>query len=135
MKKIELITKSPYAILIAVWLMLIANVCYAQRDTLVYIQGLPQTGEDTLAQQTRPADLSSLANYRQIRKAELPEAIQKTLRAEDKLYKGWKRGSLLLDENTGLYWIQISENNIIRSYAFSAAGEAVNIDEQIKPAE
>ena len=97
-------------------------------DTIQYIHGLPETGEDT-AQQVPQEDLAPADSMVQIGVDQVPRELLKTLTKEPQ-FSGWQNDVLLLDKNTGLYWLHMKRGNVRRSYGFNNNGKPVSMNEK-----
>jgi hypothetical protein len=97
-------------------------------DTIRFIHGLPETGEDT-SQQIPQEDLGAKDSIVQISHEQIPHALLRTLSREPQ-YKGWETDGLELDNNTKVYWIHITDKNTIRSYGFRDNGQLVSVREK-----
>jgi hypothetical protein len=110
-------------------LFFLAIAAYGQDDdTVQYIHGLPQTGEDTV-QQTPRDDIAPADSIVQLSPEQLPRDLIKAL-DENPLYKGWEKSTIQIDKNTGLYWLHIRDRQTVRSYGFDDEGHPVSIREK-----
>lgn len=109
------------------------HIANAQTDSIVYVHGLPITGQDTLPSGGAETDITN-KNIVTLSPEQLPTEIVKSLN-EDELYKKWETARIVLDKNTDIYWIHFSTGNTIRSYGFNKAGNVVSIDEKTKKEE
>jgi uncharacterized protein (DUF1330 family) len=102
-------------------------IAYSQDDdTIQFVQGLPVTGEDT-SQNEYQSGLNT-ANLTKLTPEQIPPKLLRTLK-KDSLFANWKNGEVYLDEKTGLYWIEFSEGNVVRTFGLSARGHPVTIRE------
>jgi hypothetical protein len=106
-----------------------STAVYSQDDdTIQYIHGLPETGEDTLQAPPRD-DFQPTDSFVEIAVEQLPQALVKTLN-DDAVYAGWENSIVQLDKNTGNYWIQIQKGDVIRYFCFNQQGKIVSMDER-----
>lgn len=119
--------------LAAAWVFMYAPLAYGQDDSLRYIRGLPQHGDDTVQQVPEP-DYQPRDNFVEIANEQLPPAVYKTLE-EGPQYHGWQDAPLMLDKNTGLYWIHFTDDSTTRSYGFNKNGDPVSVRERTKTEE
>jgi hypothetical protein len=96
-------------------------------DTIQYIHGLPETGEDT-AQQIITQDFAPADSVVEVSVEQIPQALFKTL-SEGPQYAGWQNHIIQLDKNTELYWLHIRSGRNVRSYGFSPNGKPVSYRE------
>ena len=97
-------------------------------DTIQYIHGLPETGEDT-SQQVPQQDMAPADSMVEIGVEQLPRDLFKTLNKEPQ-FAGWQNDVLQLDKNTGLYWLHMRRGNVVRSYGFNQHGKPVSMTEK-----
>lgn len=114
---------------IAVLFLTILSVCGQDDDTVQYIHGLPQTGEDTVTQTITKDDVAPTDSIVQLSVEQLPRELVKALN-DNSLYKGWEKHTLQIDKNTGLYWLHIRDRRRVRSYAFDGEGHVVSVNER-----
>jgi hypothetical protein len=106
---------------------LLCNVAFCQDDdTIQYIHGLPESVEDT--SQQIPQDFLPRDQYLNISIEQIPQELYGTL-TEQPLYKGWQNQVILLDKNTGLYWLRMRTKDVVRFYGFNANGKIVSYKE------
>lgn len=120
-------------VITSLFFLLTAFAAYAQDDdTVQYIHGLPQTGEDTVQQEIPQDDVAPTDSIVQLSPEQLPRELAKAL-GENPLYKGWEKSTIQLDRNTGLYWLHIRDQRTTRSYGFDDEGHPVTIREKTDP--
>jgi hypothetical protein len=106
---------------------LLCNVAFSQDDdTIQYIHGLPESVEDT--SQQIPQDFPPRDQFVEISIEQIPQELYETL-TEQPLYKGWQNQVMLLDKNTGLYWLRMKTKDVVRLYGFNANGKSVSFNE------
>jgi hypothetical protein len=107
---------------------LLSSALYAQDDdTIQFIQGLPVIEEDTVQQVPQP-DVTPYQNKQIIKPQQLPPGVRNALN-KDSLFVNWQREEILVDKNTGLYWINFNIENKRRSYGFNSRGDIVSFKE------
>jgi len=97
-------------------------------DTVQYIHGLPETGEDT-SQQIPQEDISPAPSLVDVSVEQLPKEMFKKLNDEPQ-FKGWQAGLIQYDKNTRLFWVHIKEDSVMRSYGFSGEGKPLSVREK-----
>jgi hypothetical protein len=97
-------------------------------DSITFVHGLPITGEDS-AQDVPAYDFAPTDSLVRITAEHIPGALRKTL-SEEPLFKGWQRDTIILDKNTGLYWLHRKAGTGIRSYGFNSSGKQVSFRER-----
>jgi hypothetical protein len=114
---------------ICTFILLISLTVHGQNDdTVQYIHGLPETGEDT-SQQIPQEDIAPAHSLVDISVEQLPNELFKKLNDEPQ-FKGWQAGIIQFDRNTRLYWVRIKEDSVIRSYGFNGQGKPVSVREK-----
>ena len=117
----------PYIVLTLI--LVVVTAARAQDDdTLQFVHGLPLTGEDTV-QATPQQDLAPTDSIVNLSAEQIPTPLYKEL-DDGPQYRGWRKGLLQLDRNTGLYWIHIDDGKVRRSYGFSKDGKPVSVNEK-----
>jgi hypothetical protein len=115
-------------------MLLLSLTMYGQDDdTVQYIHGLPETGEDT-SQRIPQEDLAPAHSLVNISVQQIPKDLFKKLNDEPQ-FEGWQAGIIQLDKNTGLFWIHIKADSVTRSYGFNAEGKPVTVREKDIPIE
>jgi hypothetical protein len=94
-------------------------------DTIRYVHGLPETGEDTLGTSKTPPS----HNLVPVSVQQVPPALHETLDS-DRLFLNWRNEEILFDKNTGLYWIRFHRAGVIRSYGIARNGTVVRVEEE-----
>ena len=116
-------------IVLIVTLYLVSHVALCQDDdTIQYHHGLPETVEDT-AQEIPQSDFNPKDSRVEISVEQLPQDVVKTL-DKGPQYKGWQDGIILFDKKTELYWLQLKNDNSVRSYGFDKKGNSVSVQEK-----
>jgi hypothetical protein len=114
---------------ICTFMLLISLMVHGQDDdTVQYIHGLPETGEDT-AQQLPPEDVAPARALKEIPAEQLPSELFKKLNEEPQ-FRGWQAGIIQFDRNTNLFWVHIKEDSVMRSYGFNGEGKPVSVREK-----
>jgi hypothetical protein len=115
-------------IVLLLWVLACFPVLGQDDDTLQYIYGLPETGEDT-SQQIPQHDLAPADTMVQIGVEQVPRELLRTLSKEPQ-FAGWQNDVLQLNKNTGLYWLHMRRGNVMRSYGFNRHGKPVSMNEK-----
>jgi hypothetical protein len=110
----------------------ICGIGYAQTDSLVFIRGLPQTG-DTLDRRDT-VDYAPSNDRLVVDPVQLPPKLIKVLDS-DAIFSGWRNAVLEKDRNTGHYWVYIPHNEVVRVYVVNDNGDVVRMEEMNKPEE
>lgn len=97
-------------------------------DTINYVHGLPET-EDIRASDFPEHDFGPKDSVVTLSVDQLPRELTETLE-EQPQYKGWRKETIVLDKNTGLYWLHIKDTTTVRSYGFNANGKPVAVRER-----
>jgi hypothetical protein len=107
-----------------------ATIASAQ-DSLVFIRGLPQTGDTT--DQKIGTDVPPYNNHQKITIDQIPAAIKRELRTDD-VYQGWVKANVTLDQNTKFYWVSIPADSVLRTFIFDKRGNLVRMEEKCRKA-
>ena len=118
-------------ILITISLILAANVSMlAQQDddTVEFVQGLPETGEEAELPPVSPDDVNE--QYKVVvPKSEIPPAIAEALK-DTSVFSGWDDHGLYFDRKIKLYRVEVTRDNIRRFYTLDEDGNIVSVQEK-----
>jgi hypothetical protein len=119
--------KNQVILIIAALLFAASIDLIAQDDSTQYINGIPITADDSVANAI-PEDQFPKKNYQFVTPAKLPKKLLAAL-TEKNQFKGWEKKGVYLDRNTGLYIITIPIKNGRRIFGLDENGKAVTYDE------
>jgi hypothetical protein len=119
-------------------LFLLAVLCFVSSqaafsqddDTIQFIHGLPETGEDT-SQQLPQQDAPPADREVEVTLQQLPSALRETL-AERPEYKGWQKATITLQKNTGYYIISIADSVRVRQFLLDKDGNQLSMNEKTR---
>jgi hypothetical protein len=115
------------------FLLLSLAVCAQEDDTIQFNQGLPKAGSDSSLYDDVKLD-NPPPHLRRIEASEIPAKLKDELES-NRLFSGWQKQNVWLDENTGLYWIDFAGGPAVRSYGLTAEGHTVSVKERTPPEE
>lgn len=99
----------------------------SQDDSTRYINGLPVTEDDTVAQ-FPPTDLSPKTNLLPVPADALPPALVRTLNQE-KQYRGWNDTTVYFNSNTKLYLVHVKTDEGVKIFGLNERGRPVTFDQ------
>lgn len=109
-----------------IFFFMVSMVATAQEDdTIRFVQGLAEAGTDSSLY-----DDVNFSNppphYVKLNANEIPGKLEAEL-DNDELFSNWRKGSIWRDKKTGLYWLYLTDDSVVRSYGFTEDGNNVSL--------
>lgn len=96
-------------------------------DTIQYIQGLPESGNDE-SEQIPPAD-PQFNKMSRVSPERVPAPLQKAFNENPK-FSNWRDGDVYYDKNTRLYRLVFNREEALITYSFDSEGNLVSLNEK-----
>jgi len=97
-------------------------------DTIEYVQGLPETGEESDVPPVSPDEVNTQSKV-SVPRSKIPAAVLDALK-DTALFDGWEKQEVFYDRKIKLYRVEVRGGETARFYMLDEDGKIVSVQEK-----